>query len=342
MSAIWIIGLLIAAFVLWHFLPRTPKKPAEPAPRYRHDPRISADEARWQEFVEEHCESPAEVAFLRAMITAFAMKPAKTALVAETVRLDFQVEEGRYRTDFLINHWLVVEIDGAAYHSSPEAIARDQKRDLYFEGLGYSVLRIPARVVLNTPAEAIDKVRAALAVGKRARPVEPVENQADGFQRLGQTLSGFKASMNAYNDTMTRQRAVNAAVSPAEIAVARERSVFDHMLKAARRKAEIEAWLGDDAVKRKIYEETLSDLQGLDPVEAEPLVIEPVHLTPPSLTGQADVDEEITARYTALVSQREDLRRSIQQTLRREPGLSVHAEAFLAKIEWRDAWARIR
>lgn len=78
------------------------------------------------------------------MIEAYQLAPRFGSLVGKDLKLDFQVEEGRYRADFLANDWLVIEIDGAAWHSSPEAQARDQLRDTYFEGLGYTVLRIPA------------------------------------------------------------------------------------------------------------------------------------------------------------------------------------------------------
>jgi very-short-patch-repair endonuclease len=343
MSGLWFIALLVAAFILWHFVPRVPKAAAEPSPRYRHDPRLTTEQAQWQDFVEEHCESPAEVAFLRAMIGTFAMRPLNSALVADGVRLDFQVQEGRYRTDFLVNQWLVVEIDGAAYHSSPEAIARDQERDHYFEGLGYSVLRIPAKVVFNAPAEAVQRVRAALAVGKRERVVAPPEAEVSGFRRLGRTLGGFSKAVNEINDFVNLRHAVGSALAPTEIAVARERSVFEAMLTVARRKVELDEWLGDDPEKRRMYEEHMARLEALyESKPAEPRVIEPVHLSPPPLTGQAEIDEVINARYAALVAQRQDFLLSTRQTLRSEPAIQPHAEAFLANCGWQETWARVR
>jgi very-short-patch-repair endonuclease len=67
----------------------------------------------------------------------------------------------QYRADFLIDEKLVVEIDGAAYHSSPEAVARDRQRDADMRREGYSILRLPALVVLGNAAEAVRRVEAA-------------------------------------------------------------------------------------------------------------------------------------------------------------------------------------
>lgn len=49
--------------------------------------------------------------------------------------------------------------------------------------------------------------------------------------------------MNEFNDTLKVRRSVSSALAPMEIAVARERSVFDTMLTVAREKAETDAWL---------------------------------------------------------------------------------------------------
>ena len=56
---------------------------------------------------------------------------------------------------------LVVEIDGTTWHGSPEAIARDASRDEVIHAEGYTVLRIPASVVFDTPAEAVRRVEQA-------------------------------------------------------------------------------------------------------------------------------------------------------------------------------------
>ncbi|WP_411041285.1 DUF559 domain-containing protein [Sulfitobacter sp. LC.270.F.C4] len=57
----------------------------------------------------------------------------------------------------------MVEIDGATYHSSPEAVARDKKRDEDLASDGYSTLRIPAQIVFDNPNLALRQVEIARA-----------------------------------------------------------------------------------------------------------------------------------------------------------------------------------
>lgn len=111
---------------------------------------------------EYHLESPAERAFLKAMVSHYEMKVVDGKLVGKNgLTLDMQVELLRYRLDFLVDRRLVVEIDGAAYHSSPEAVVRDRARDAEMRDAGYYVLRIPAKIVFTTPYLAIAQVDAA-------------------------------------------------------------------------------------------------------------------------------------------------------------------------------------
>lgn len=115
------------------------------------------------ERMQDLCESPAETAFLDAMLDAFNLGPSDDALVGGGIRLRSQVEVLRYRLDFLVDECLVVEIDGALWHSSPEALERDRVRDRDLQAEGYSICRIPAKVVLYRPRDAIIKVKAARA-----------------------------------------------------------------------------------------------------------------------------------------------------------------------------------
>ena len=224
MSILVLLIIAVAAFVLWHFLPQTEARAPRPSPKYRRDARITPDQIRWQSFVEEHCESPAEISFLRAMIEAFNMNPQNGSLVADGVRLDFQVEEGRYRVDFLANEWLVIEIDGAAYHSSPEAKARDGARDRYFEGRGYSVLRIPAKLVFESPHLAVKQVKTALTVGKRTLQSPQSTTVANnGFARLAQTNAALIRSM----EKAEKAQAIRQASMVADAAAAKEKQALE-------------------------------------------------------------------------------------------------------------------
>lgn len=124
------------------------------------------------EDIRDMCESPAETAFLDAMVTAYQLGTGPGSVTGGSLRLRSQVGMGRlnihssylshqYRADFLIDDDLVVEIDGAAYHSSPMAVERDEKRDADMMRDGYSVLRIPAKVVFTDPVEAMRRVEDA-------------------------------------------------------------------------------------------------------------------------------------------------------------------------------------
>lgn len=95
---------------------------------------------------------------------------------------------------------LVVEIDGAAYHSSAEAVERDRHRDSVLEDSGFEVLRIPAKTVLYSPKEAIELVEKARVVvrgedrekGREVRdsfrPARVAKSLADAATAVGGSL----------------------------------------------------------------------------------------------------------------------------------------------------------
>jgi len=64
------------------------------------------------------------------------------ALWRGKIRFNTQYKIGPYRADFLIDKFLVVEIDGPI-HSTLKQKRHDEVRDKYIEGLGYKVLRLP-------------------------------------------------------------------------------------------------------------------------------------------------------------------------------------------------------
>lgn len=116
----------------------------------------------WYDLFMAECESPAEEQFLAAMIRELNLKPSAGKLVCSLLTLEMQVRSPPYRFDFLVNGRQVVEIDGAAWHSSPEQVERDRIRDKISLERGYRVLRIPAKVVFRTPNEAVRRVKATL------------------------------------------------------------------------------------------------------------------------------------------------------------------------------------
>ncbi|MCH9055876.1 DUF559 domain-containing protein [Synechococcus sp. PCC 6716] len=57
---------------------------------------------------------------------------------------------GRYIADFYAREaHLIVEVDGASFHSSPKAIAHDANRDAYLRSLGLRTVHIPAKDVIT-------------------------------------------------------------------------------------------------------------------------------------------------------------------------------------------------
>lgn len=252
----WILLFLVVGFVVWHFIPQPDLN--RPAPRFRKEMRATASDPQWIRFIEEHCESPAEEAFVRAMVRAYDLKPVDGALFGKGVRLDFQVEEGSYRVDFLANRWLIIEIDGAAYHSSSEAVARDKARDEHLEGLGYSVVRIPARVVFNAPEEAVQRVRAALRIGKRALPVRV---QKTGWQKLSQTMSSISNGIAEIDAFVDRSRAIDEALKDAKTAFDTEKCLIECALASAMSELETADWLQSrDQRMRDIFEKNFADI----------------------------------------------------------------------------------
>lgn len=127
---------------------------------------LTAESHDWRDRFEAVCESPAETAFLNTMVTTFDLKPDNGILTGGGLKLFLQVPVSFYRLDFLVDNHLVVEIDGAAYHSSPEAIERDKERDSFLTRLGYEVLRIPAKMTLYSPQEVIPLVESARAIAQ--------------------------------------------------------------------------------------------------------------------------------------------------------------------------------
>lgn len=118
------------------------------------------------------CESPAETAFLDAMVAEYELQTGAGAARGKGLSLNSQVEmirydssdyRGRYqyRADFVVDDNLVVEIDGATYHSSPEAVARDDVRNTAMRAEGYWVLRLPAKLVFRDPHTAVKCVERA-------------------------------------------------------------------------------------------------------------------------------------------------------------------------------------
>jgi len=69
-------------------------------------------------------------------------------------------KHGRYRVDFILRDArLIIELDGHAYHSSPEQLEKDAIRQRYLSRAGYTVIRFTGREVKRAPKACVDEVR---------------------------------------------------------------------------------------------------------------------------------------------------------------------------------------
>ena len=105
------------------------------------------------EFIDGMCESGTESIFW-FRIRPFGLKIARQVHVP-----------GVGRVDFRIGPKLIIEIDGAAYHTDPAAFHRDRHRDAVLSALGYRVLRFSYYQVLYDWPEVEAAVIGALLRG---------------------------------------------------------------------------------------------------------------------------------------------------------------------------------
>ena len=93
---------------------------------------------------------------------------ARLLFVAAGFHVETQVSiEGVGRVDFLLDGFLVVEIDGAAFHSDRKALRRDHRRNNATLLNGYLILRYGYEDVMFEQEAMLDQIRLAL---RRGRP----------------------------------------------------------------------------------------------------------------------------------------------------------------------------
>ena len=252
---------VVAALLVWSIVAdyRRPKD-VHPAGWFDRRWSVTAEDSDWVSCFLPICESPAETAFLEAMIPAFDLKPEKGVLRSETLKLDLQAKIPPYRVDFLANDWLVIEIDGAAYHSSPEAIARDRARDKDLQSGPYVVLRIPAKVVFTAPGDAVERVKAALLSGRTPRPTVGDALRAVSLPTAKGMLGGMADAAERFSTYMATSLAVTEALKPVELAIASEKSVFDAAMNWARHKIEMEEFRNQHRLDQESFDQAKRDL----------------------------------------------------------------------------------
>jgi very-short-patch-repair endonuclease len=72
------------------------------------------------------------------------------------LRVEFveQAQIGQYLCDFLLPaNNLVIETDGTYWHSLPNSKAKDKRKDSYLSNHGYSILRLPEKLIMSSPEQ---------------------------------------------------------------------------------------------------------------------------------------------------------------------------------------------
>lgn len=83
------------------------------------------------------------------------------------IAFDAQVQiPGIGRVDFLIEGFLIVEVDGFAFPSTRKALRQDLARNNASTVRGYAVLRYPPEVIWFNPEQVLAEIRAVLAARK--------------------------------------------------------------------------------------------------------------------------------------------------------------------------------
>jgi len=254
----------LAALIAWSIYSDVTDPTTEvPTQQDRLEALTVADKG-WLESFHGICESPAETAFLDAMVSAFDLKPEKGFLSGGGTKLQMQVPVSRYRLDFLVDEMLIVEVDGAAYHSSPEAVERDRIRDAFMKSAGYAVLRIPAKVTLYNPKEAVERVRAARVeaiVTVRKWQAEEAKRKELKLQEIKDSFRPSQIASSLKDAAITVERGLNEmnAYVSREHKKLKERERLEMEQKAADERRRLQEELDAEPELRKQYEKLAAE-----------------------------------------------------------------------------------
>lgn len=311
---------------------------------------VTAADKNWEEFYYASCESPAETEFLKAMIYAYKLMPDKGVLVGGGLSFGLQVVVNPYRLDFLANDWLVVEIDGAAYHSSPKAIASDKARDLNLNGRGYTVLRIPAKTVFATPLVAVDYVRAAIAAGDQRQ--KTAENGSTKIQEIFNPsfFSCVVKTMDELSDFISLEKAIAEANSDLVLNIAAEKIVIESAIERAEARISTEQFMAKSDEHRRRYLEAEARMQkSIDELrtkngESAPkfnanFSIPPVKERNPH--PEFKTEQAIQQTRQSLLDERELFFGGVRKRLNQDEQLKKLVRQCLQEFGCGDCWSRI-
>lgn len=319
-----------------------PNEAERQAPRARRC-FVEAADPEWRDCFLGACESPAEEAFLEQAIRHFELAPANGVLAAPGLALHLQVEIGSYRVDFLAHDWLVIEVDGAAWHSSEAAVARDRERDRFLEGEGYRVLRLPAKLVFNRPVDAMRRVEAAIAAG---RPEKPLRSRPE--VDFGKALSGLSDFVLDVNRSATRMIDVQAAMQEPRRIVEHEQKLVESAIEIAERQIRIAEFRAKnpehaghfDEAHKRLSQAVENQRSGSPRQPAHELI----HLGPvvrPSAHADPETRQAIENAFQGLLKDRSALFARIRKRAAEDQRLASHAVTFLEKFGCGRLWREV-
>lgn len=337
---LWLVAAIVA-FTIYAEI-ANPAKPAsshalptKPTPAGWN---ITADDPDWKDRFLALCESPAETAFLTAMVDAHGLAPSDGVLKGGGIKFDLQVRVPPYRLDFLVDGWLCVEIDGAEWHSAPEQVERDRIRDEYLVEKGYTVLRIPARVVFRMPLEAVNRVRRAHAVGRPASVVdEPVPSKQPPAP-TGGILSSTSRFLDELNRSVAVARERQKATAEARSSVSVQRILIEGAVDLAVHSVELDEKLAANPKFAEIYNQMRANLddslakQGQASASETQRIVIPV-LTMPEKHPDAAIDALIQADYRTILAERSEVIKAARAKMASNPEVAKRVCANLRKQE---------
>lgn len=85
-------------------------------------------------------------------------------------------KHGRFRVDFILRDArLIIELDGHAYHSTPEKLEKDAIRQRYLTRAGYTIIRFTGREINRSAEACVDELR---VIYKERMQREPAKYRA--------------------------------------------------------------------------------------------------------------------------------------------------------------------
>ena len=107
---------------------------------------------------------PARRRVIRRLLDGRAESGPESLVRLMALALGFEVElqvriRGVGRVDLLLDGWLIVECDSAAFHTGWESLKSDRRRDLAAAALGYTSIRPIAEDILYRPEQVIAALR---------------------------------------------------------------------------------------------------------------------------------------------------------------------------------------